>query len=200
MHVIQLTFHKDMHEERNIFVTYKERREITERDMTNIMAEYGTIKRLKVQNKIHANNGKALICFDTKEEAQRAIADINQYPGWRASLYYSRYKIQENQEKAPSDANNSAEKKNRKKIQANYKKHDNNIEEIIVLHNIDANEMECHACGLKGHKIKVCQTKQNIYIVNQKKTVKSKLEIQEETQQYGNIKSIKVDVIDMVMR
>ena len=34
--------------QRNIFVTYKERREMTERDMTNIMAEYGTIKRLKV--------------------------------------------------------------------------------------------------------------------------------------------------------
>ena len=24
--------------------------------------------------------------------------------------------------------------------------------------------MECHACGLKGYKIKECQTKQNIYI------------------------------------
>ena len=67
--------------QRNIFVTYKGRREITERDMINIMEEYGTIKRLKVCNKIHANNGKALICFETKEEAQRAIADINQYPG-----------------------------------------------------------------------------------------------------------------------
>ena len=108
--------------QRNIFVTYKERREITERDMTNIMEEHGTIKRLKVRNKIHANNDKALIFFETKEEAQRVIADINQYPGWKASRYYSRYKIQENQEKGPSDTNNSAEKKNRKKIQTNYKK------------------------------------------------------------------------------
>ena len=46
--------------QRNIFVTYKGRREITERDMINIMEEYRTIKRLKVCNKIHANNGKAL--------------------------------------------------------------------------------------------------------------------------------------------
>ena len=52
--------------------------------------------------------------------------------------------------------------------------------------------MEFYACGLKDHKIKECQTKQNIYIVNLKKTVKSKLEIQEEMQQHGNIKSIKV--------
>ena len=123
--------------------------------MINIMEEYETIKRLNVRNKIHANNGKRLllfvllpqfqiICFETKEEAQRAIVDINQYPGWKASLYYSRYK------------------------------------------------MEFYACGLKGHKIKECQTKQNIYIVGLKKTVKSKLEIQEEMQKYGNIKSIKV--------
>ena len=56
---------------------------------------------------------------------------------------------------------------------------ENYNEEIIVIHDIDAKEMECHAYGLKGHKIKACQTKQNIYIVNLKKTVKSKLEIQE---------------------
>ena len=83
--------------------------------MIDIMEEYGTIKRLKVRNKIHANNDKAIICFETKEEAQTAIADINQYPGWKASLDYSRYKIQENQEKGRGDTNNSAEKKSRKK-------------------------------------------------------------------------------------
>ena len=42
--------------QKNIFVTYKERREITETDMINIMEKYGTIKRLKVQNNIHTNN------------------------------------------------------------------------------------------------------------------------------------------------
>ena len=66
--------------------------------MTNIMKEYGIIKRLKVQNNIYTNNSKAFMCFETKEETQRAIADINQYPGWKASLYNGRHKIQENQE------------------------------------------------------------------------------------------------------
>ena len=107
-------------------------------------------------------------------------------------LYHSGHKIQENREDGQNDTNNLTEEKNSKKIQTYHQRHENNNEEIIVIHNIDTKEIECHACGLKGHKIKECQTKQNIYIVNLKKTLRSKLEIQEEMQQYGNIKSIKV--------
>ena len=39
--------------------------------MINIMEEYVIIKRLKVQNNIHTNNNKALICFETTEEVQK---------------------------------------------------------------------------------------------------------------------------------
>ena len=39
-----------------------------------------------------------------KEEAQIAIADINQYSGWKVSLYYSRKKIEENTEEGKTDA------------------------------------------------------------------------------------------------
>ena len=83
-------------------------------------------------------------------------------------------------------------RKTGKKIQTYHQRHDDNNEEIVVINNIDPNEVECRACGLTGRKIKEFQTKQNIYIVNRKKTVRSKLEIQEEMQQYENIKSIKV--------
>ena len=38
-----------------------------------------------------------------KEEAQIAIADINQYSGWKVSLYYSRKKIEENTEEGKTD-------------------------------------------------------------------------------------------------
>ena len=78
------------------------------------MDEDGTIKRLGVQNKTHSNNNKALICCETKEEAQREI-DINQYPEWKASLYYSRHKIQEYQEECQTDTNILTEGKNKKK-------------------------------------------------------------------------------------
>ena len=178
--------------QRNIFVTYKERREIIERYMINIMEEYGTIKRLKVQNNIHTNNSKALICFETMKEVQRAIPDVNQYPGWKASLYQADIRYREIKKKVEAIQTIQQKTKNRKKIQTYHQRHDDSNEEIIVIHNIDASEMKCHVFGLKGHKIKEYQLKQNIYIVNLKKTVRSKLEIQEEMQQYGNIKSIKV--------
>ena len=45
------------------------------------MEEYWTIKKLKLPNNIH----KVLICFETNEEAQREVADGNQYSGWKAS-------------------------------------------------------------------------------------------------------------------
>ena len=140
--------------QRNIFVTYKERREITERDMINIMEEYGTSKSLKVYNNIHTNNSKAFICFETKEKAQTAIADINQHPGWKALLYCSRHEIQKNREEGQSDTNDLAKEKNSKKIQTYNQRHEDNNEEIIVIHNIDSKEIEYHVCGLKGHKIK----------------------------------------------
>ena len=40
-----------------------------------------------------------------------------------------------------------------------HERHEDNDEEIIVMHNIDANKMECQACGLKGDKINKCKTK-----------------------------------------
>ena len=38
-----------------------------------------------------------------KAEGQIAIADINQYSGWKVSLYYSRKKIEENTEEGKTD-------------------------------------------------------------------------------------------------
>ena len=147
---------KTCKKQRNRFAIYKKRREITERDMVNITEVYGTIERLKVYNNIHTNNNKALICFETTEEAERAIADINRYPGWKDSLYYSRNKIQGNREEGQSDTNNLTEEKNSKKIQSSHQRHKENNKEIIVIYNIDGTEIECHACGLKGHEINEC--------------------------------------------
>ena len=39
---------------------------------------------------------KALVCYRTEEEAKRALADINIYQGWRAELYISTGKNEQN--------------------------------------------------------------------------------------------------------
>ena len=39
---------------------------------------------------------KALVCYLTEEEAKRALADINIYQGWRAELYISTGKNEQN--------------------------------------------------------------------------------------------------------
>ena len=46
-----------------------------------------------------------------KPEGQIAIADINQYSGWKVSLYYSRKKIEENTEEGKTDTKEKNKKK-----------------------------------------------------------------------------------------
>ena len=46
-----------------------------------------------------------------KAEGQIAIADINQYSGWKVSLYYSRKKIEQNTEEGKTDTKEKNKKK-----------------------------------------------------------------------------------------
>lgn len=82
-----------------------------------------------------------------KEEAQMAIADINQYSGWKVSVYYSRKKYRKKQKKVKP-----IQKRKTKKPQTCHQSYDNRNEEIIVKHNRGKSKVECHTCGLKGPK------------------------------------------------
>ena len=64
------------------------------------------------------------------------IQNCCQFPGWKALVYYSWHKIQENWEDQ-TDTKNLTENKNRKRIQIYYQRHDDSNEEIIVIHNAD---------------------------------------------------------------
>ena len=90
-----------------------------------------------------------------------------------------RHKIQKNREESQTETINSTEQKNREKNPNLSQRHEDKHEEAIVIHNTDANKMGCYICELNYHRTKECQTKHNIYIVNLKKTLRSKLEIQE---------------------
>lgn len=100
--------------------------------MIIIVEEYAGIKRLKVQNNILTNKNNNLVCFETKEEVQRVKADINQYSGWKASLYCNIHTIQENREESQTE-----------------------------IQTTDTNEMECHVWGLKVEKIIKTNVNQN---------------------------------------
>ena len=82
-----------------------------------------------------------------KEEAQIAIADINQCSGWKVSVYYSRKKYRKKQKKVKP-----IQKRKTKKPQTCHQSYDNRNEEIIVKHNRGKSKVECHTCGLKGPK------------------------------------------------
>ena len=82
-----------------------------------------------------------------KEEAQMAIADINQYSGWNVSVHYSRKKYRKKQKKVKP-----IQKRKTKKPQTCHQSYDNRNEEIIVKHNRGKSKVEFHTCGLKGPK------------------------------------------------
>ena len=58
------------------------------KELRNIMAEYGKIKSIKViHHQNRARENRAMICYETKMEGQRAITEINRYKEWRAEKY-----------------------------------------------------------------------------------------------------------------
>ena len=66
------------------FVTNNEWHKMKDKEMREIMKEYGEVKSLKLR--FHLNNTRnEAICFST-EEAQLAVTEINTYVGWRAEL------------------------------------------------------------------------------------------------------------------
>ena len=68
----------------NIFVTNNERHKMKEKEMREIMKEYGEVKSLKLRFYLNNTRNEA-ICFST-EKAQLAVTEINTYVGWRAEL------------------------------------------------------------------------------------------------------------------
>ena len=147
-------------------------------ELKNIMAEYGKIKSLKV---IHHQNGetenRAMICYETEMEAQRAIAEINRYKGWRAETYITnKVTISRNQFKHRTDTSSretETEENDREKTNQSGIK----------------DERTCYACGTKGHKIKDCESKLNIFITFKENS--SSKELKRIIEEYGTVKSIK---------
>ena len=55
----------------------------------------------------------------------------------------------------------------------------------------------CHACGSEKHETKDFESKRNIYIIDLKKPKIIEHKLRKELEKYGEIKSIRVDKINM---
>ena len=184
----------------NIYVVYNEKR-MNEREIRNIMEDYGMVKNIKLKDNNNKTYNEALICFETEEIAQRAIIDINQYPGWKAAIYSYRQIGQNSTGRQRQEETNEkmdVRKRTEDKLQQQElaKNKEPIQKEDSTGTNFEGNkeerEIECLACGKKGHKIRECIEQQNIYVVNLNQDVKTQREIQDEMRQYGKIKSIKI--------
>ena len=96
-------------------------------ELQNIMAEYGKIKSIKFLH--HQNGGRenrAMLCYETQIEVQRAITEISRYEGWRVEKYITnkatRTGNQFNDRTNTSSRETKTEKNNRKKANQSGKR------------------------------------------------------------------------------
>ena len=170
---------KDCNTDRNIFVRYSRDDTMDVHEMQNTIVEYGNIKSIEV---IPHQNGRienrAIICYETEMEAQRAITEINRYKGWRAEKYITN--------KATRTRNQFKERTNTSSRETETEENDREKTSQSVI----KDEETCYTYGTKGHKIKDCESKLNIFI-----TFKENLspeELKRIMEEYGTVKSIKI--------
>ena len=129
-------------------------------ELKNIMAEYEKIKSLKV---IHHQNGgtenRAMICYETEMEAQRAITEINRYKGWRAEKYIANKATRTIQGDQFKERTNTSSRETETEENDREKTNQSGIKD----------ERACYTCGTKGHKIKDCKSN-SILLLHLKKT------------------------------
>ena len=105
----------------NIFVTNSERCEIKEKEMKEIMKEYGAVKSLKLRFHLNNTRSEAMICFSTGGQAQVAITEISTYEGWRAELYKPIRKSRESERETEKPDNSNMEHEQRKNNKSSTK-------------------------------------------------------------------------------
>ena len=144
------------------------------KELQNIMAEYGKIKSIKVfHHQYGGAENRAMICYETEMEAQRSIAEINRYKGWRAEKYKTN--------KATGTANKL---KGRTHISSRETETEEKDREKTNQTKIK-DERTCYACGTKEHKSKL-----NIFITFKENL--SSQDLRRIMEEDGTVKSIKI--------
>ena len=121
--------------------------------------------------------------YETVMEAQRAITEINKYKGWKAEKYIS--------SKDTRTGNQFKERPNASSRKIETIKNDREKTNQTGL----KNERTCSTCGTKGHKIKDCESKHNIFIAFRENLISQ--ELKRIMEKYGTVKSIKVNEVQL---
>ena len=117
-------------------------------------------------------------CYETEMEAQRTITEINICKGWTREEYMTN--------KGTRTRNQFKERTNTSSREIETEENDKERANQSGI----KDERTCYAYSTKGHKIKDCQNKLNIFITF-KENLSSK-ELKRIMEEYGTVKSIKI--------
>ena len=123
----------------NLFATNKWP-DISEEKLKYFLEEYGQVNCIKTLRNRYLGRNEALVCYRTVEKAKTALADINMYQGWKAELYRSTSKDEQNRvnEGYREEQNKTVERRQQKESE-NTNTNEDNItsstkEEVIYAH------------------------------------------------------------------
>ena len=212
---------KNCNSGKNIFIIDRASRRINKEELKYRLAEYGKIKCIKIRQDKYGRLGNVgMVCFETKEEANIAIQDLNETTRYIAKEYEPKKQginIKSQDKTHTITAKEKEQNRNQMNIvttehitqatqsinrsEQNKEKRVNNITSTRMgkARTTGSREQErvitdqlCYGCGSKEHKIQKCIKKSNIFVTNiERRKIKEK-ERKGIMEEYGEVKSLKV--------
>ena len=186
---------KHCHLRKNIFITDRASRQINKEELKYRLEEYGKIQCIKIRQDKYGRLGNiGMVCFETKEEANIAIQDLNETTRYIAWEYESKkqrininsqdktYNIIAKEKEQKGNLLNAVTTEHIAQTTQSTNRSEKNKEQRV--NNITSTRMDkarttgcrekeivitdqlCYGCGAKEHKIQKCNKKSNIFLTN----------------------------------
>ena len=181
---------KDCHLGKNIFITDRASRQINKEELKYRLEEYGKIPCIKIRQDKYGRLGNiGMVCFETKEEANIAIQDLNETTRYEPKK--QRINVNSQDKTHTITAKEKEQKRNRlntvttehmtqttqstNRSEQNKEKRVNKITSTRMgkARATGSREQErvitdqlCYGCGSKEHKIQKCNKKSNIFVTS----------------------------------
>ena len=206
---------------KNIFIIDRASRQINKEELKYRLEEYGKIECIKIRQDKYGRPGNVgMVCFETKNEANAAIQDLNERTRYIAKEYeHKKQRINiDNQDKIRADTAKEKERKSNllntvttehiaqttqstNRSEQNKEQRVNNIitTRMSKVRTTGCREQErvitdqlCYGCGSKEHKIQKCNKKNNIFVTNNERRKMKDEEMRGIMEEYGEVKSLKL--------